>query len=1501
MFMKSGSAPWRAGWAWPAAVLLAGLGVSTAGAWWLHNGEQAAAQAEFRRSVLRVSADIADRFRKPLHGLNGALGVYATHAAVQRSTFQAYLATRNLAVDFPGVRGFGFIERVPREALASFEAAERDDGAPQFTVRQLAPSDAAELFVIKFIEPAARNPGALGLDVGSEAVRREAVLQSQLTGEPTLTGTVTLVQDQRQGPGVLLVVPVFRPAAGAATADGRHGELRGLLYAPIVIAELLEGLGDVAAGQVRVEIFDTASGTLAGPLMYDSRSEAGALPAAAAETLALGAGAREPPARFETLHLLTLPGRLVTLRVSSTPAFEAAFASHAPWSFFLGTLLASGLLAALLRQQATGRRRAETLAQQMTADLGRLALVARRTSNAVVITDARRRITWVNEGFERITGYAAAEVLGRSPGALLQADGTDPGTVQRLRAALDAGEGFTGEILNRGKTGRTYWLSLEIQPLRADDGALLGFMAIELEITERKAAEQALASERLRLSNVVEGTGAGTWEWDHASGQVFVDERWAQMLGYTLDELGPATIDDLQALLHPDDRPLSEALLQQHFAGQSPFYECEARMRHKQGHWVWTLGRGRVLRHGAGGQPAWIAGTHMDISARRELEAAVQRNNELLTTVLESLPCGLSVFDDQLNLLTANREFRRLLDLPDALLDHTRVAFEDIIRFNAERGEYGPGDVQALVDERVARARQPATTHHFDRVRPNGVALHVRGAPLAGGGFVTTYNDISARRRAEEEARRSGELLRGAIDAIDEAFVLYDAEDRLVLCNDRYRETYAGVAHLIVPGVRFEDLLHASAQRGDIAAAKGREEAWVVERLAAHRRADGTLVQRLDNGKTLRIIERRLPDGHIVGFRLDITELVHATETAQQASLAKSRFLANMSHEIRTPMNAILGMLALLRRTDLTPRQHDYAQKTERAARSLLVLLNDILDFSKVEAGKMLLDPQPFRPEQLLQDVSVILGAQIGDKPLALVFDVDPALPRWLLGDALRLQQVLVNLGGNAVKFTAEGTVVVSLQVLESAAQAVRLRVAVRDTGIGIAPEHHEQIFSGFTQAEPSTTRRFGGTGLGLAISRRLVALMGSDLRLDSRLGQGSCFHFETTFPVAAPACEVPQATVPGRGRLAGLRLLVAEDNANNQQIVRELLEDEGAAVRLAADGQEAVAAVAAAGPPFDVVLMDLQMPVMDGLAATRQIRHGLGRLALPIVAMTANALPADREACLAAGMNEHVGKPFEIEALVALLRRLAGRPAETTASPAGSSPIAASGARGSAAVAALAALADSAHAAGVDLERALARLGGKRAIYERMLRRFVEDLAGMPGQLRAQLAAADAGAAARLLHTLKGLAATLGAGALAAAAEQARLALAEATTPKAAHTAAEPAALAMEAAGPRLQSLLQALQALQASQVLPLENGGLPAVTGEAALDPAAEAAALQELAALLENSDMRATDVMTRMLLRLGPGAAPDWQALDEAVTGLNFERALRLCRALLTEAVA
>jgi CheY-like chemotaxis protein len=362
-------------------------------------------------------------------------------------------------------------------------------------------------------------------------------------------------------------------------------------------------------------------------------------------------------------------------------------------------------------------------------------------------------------------------------------------------------------------------------------------------------------------------------------------------------------------------------------------------------------------------------------------------------------------------------------------------------------------------------------------------------------------------------------------------------------------------------------------------------------------------------------------------------------------------------------MNAVLGLLQLLQGTELTVTQRDFVDKTDGAARSLLGLLNDILDFSKVEAGKMALDPRPFNLDKLLADLSVILASTIGSKPVTIRFDVEPSVPRGLLGDDMRLQQVLINLGGNAVKFTHHGEVVLRVRQVERSATNAVLEFAMRDSGIGIAPQNQAHIFSGFSQAEASTTRRFGGTGLGLSISSRLVSLLGGELQLHSIEGQGSTFFFQIRFPLASlPAAglaapETPASPPPAKPqRLQGLRVLVVEDNKINQMVARGLLSKEGADITMADNGELGVAAVAAARPPFDVVLMDVQMPVMDGYAATRAIRQELGLKILPIIAMTANAMASDRAACLDAGMDDHIGKPFELDHLVATLRQYVGR-----------------------------------------------------------------------------------------------------------------------------------------------------------------------------------------------------------------------------------------------------
>jgi two-component system, sensor histidine kinase and response regulator len=796
----------------------------------------------------------------------------------------------------------------------------------------------------------------------------------------------------------------------------------------------------------------------------------------------------------------------------------------------------------------------------------------------------------------------------------------------------------------------------------------------------------------------------------------------------------------------------------------------------------------------------------------------------------------------------------------------------------------------------------------------------------------------------------------------------------------------------------------------------------------------GAIRNRSKNGKYYWVDSTIVPllgaDGmpeQYIAIRTDITDmknfehsLQEAKTNAEGASIAKGQFLANMSHEIRTPMNAILGMLKLLKNTELSPRQLDYTHKTEGAAQSLLGLLNDILDFSKMDAGKMALNPEPFYLDRLLRDLSVILSANVGSKQLEVLFDIDPATPQVMIGDMLRLRQVLINLAGNAIKFTASGEVVVQIKVLSRVGAETTLSILVRDSGIGISPENSQHIFDGFSQAEASTTRRFGGTGLGLSICKRLVEMMGGQLSLDSELGQGSSFYF-TLAMVATDelpnevdqVCPRPQSlenlqvllvddhatareimvdmgrslgwqmdevssglealarveeqlndraktpyqlilmdwkmpdmdgwetslrirqisaiskdliivmvTTHGREllaqrsseeqaalngflvkpvtasmlfdavadaqasllnlrvgpavasvkpqRLAGLHVLVVEDNLLNQQVAQELLNAEGALVELAANGQLGIDAIAKTPRPFDVVLMDLQMPIMDGYTATHIIRHGMGLRNLPIIAMTANAMATDREACLAAGMNDHIGKPFDLAHLVRILQsqvRHAHRQVAASLVEASKSVI----------EEVLPEEDD------VDTLGALERLGNNTALYTRVLQSYLVEISSIPDQLDVLLQAGKHEDACRLMHTLKGLSATVGASYLAAVAKSAE------STLKQAVRSVEGDDLAAQIRAAVL-STSHIMSQIAQMAVLPVI-----AVT-EPALDTQQLLADIQELHGLLRGSDMLAFDVHARLQKTHARSAANELKALYDAMGEFDFSRGLQQCETLL-----
>ena len=494
---------------------------------------------------------------------------------------------------------------------------------------------------------------------------------------------------------------------------------------------------------------------------------------------------------------------------------------------------------------------------------------------------------------------------------------------------------------------------------------------------------------------------------------------------------------------------------------------------------------------------------------------------------------------------------------------------------------------------------------------------------------------------------------------------------------------------------------------------------------------------------------------------------------AESTSQAKSAFLANMSHEIRTPMNAVMGMTLLALRADPPPKVRDYLQKIQSSSRHLLGVINDILDISKLEAGKVALEQVEFDLEQMLDDVVSVISEKAASKGLKLMIELADDLPRQLVGDPLRLEQVLINLAGNAVKFTAWGEIAISVSLQERRPGQAMLHFAVRDTGIGLSQQQRELLFQSFQQADNSITRKYGGSGLGLSISKRLVELMGGRIGLDSRPGIGSTFWFTACLGLGRASPRKPEAKIELSGpgtplaqyhqaagqalspavELQGALVLLVEDNELNQEVATEFLEAIGLQVELARDG--AVALDKVQHQHYDIVLMDMQMPVMDGLSAARAIRKLPGLQQLPILAMTANAMAVDRERCLEAGMNDHIAKPIDPEQLLTKLRhwiKPAARAGADTAAGHAAAPRQPAHDADDPCWSALA------QVDGLDSRLGLRQAAGRESLYRSLLSKFVAEQVNAPDQLAQAIAHSDWDEAERTAHTLKGVAAQIGA-----------------------------------------------------------------------------------------------------------------------------------------------
>ncbi len=896
-----------------------------------------------------------------------------------------------------------------------------------------------------------------------------------------------------------------------------------------------------------------------------------------------------------------------------------------------------------------------------------LEVLAARTDKGVIVCGADRRIQWVNAGFTRLTGYSGAEVIGLHPGRLLQGAQSEPRTVLELRTALDRQLPCTVDIRNYRKDGSVYWNHLEIHPIHDPQGGLTCFIALVTDIDPAKQELESLSIHGERLEWALSIGDTAVWEWDLALGRVWSSKRAKTMLGYAPDELID-TVETWEELIHPAEGVAVEAAVQRCLSGVSPLYRHEYRLRNKDGSWRWILDQGRIVDRDAAGNPLRMVGTHTDTTARRQAATALAESEARLRKVAAQVPgmlCQVMLqADGSMSFPYASEGIQPIYGITPQ--EAARSAGMVMDRMHPDDRERVRASIQDSARDLSKWDCEYRYCHPDGRVR----WLHGHGNPerLADGAVLWHgyYTDISERRARETLLTKVAAHVPG---------MLY----QYVLRPDgsgAFPYLSQGVAALygVQPGQAAASALaiHERVHGED----RLRVEAMIAQSARTLTRFDCEYRIVLPDGRMRWLHCQSDPeaqeDGSLLwhGYISDISErkrveenLRQALHDAEQATRSKSAFLATMSHEIRTPLNGVIGMVELMRMGEIPPSHQESIATIHASANNLLQILNDILDFSKLEEGAATAERVAFAPASLVEDAVRVVHLKAREKGLQLRRELAPGLPGQLIGDPSKLRQILFNLLGNAVKFTAAGAIDLRLGISSGSGGGTDLDITVADTGIGMDEAVLARLFQPFTQADSSMSRRFGGSGLGLAISRGLAVLMGGTLEASSSPGRGSTFRCRIPVAVApapapAPAAQAPArasaGTVPANpGRWSG-RVLLAEDNAVNREVARAMLSRLGLAVTIRPDGASALAV--RAEESFALVFMDCMMPVMDGLEATRRMRTQ--GLRLPIIAMTANAMPSDREACLTAGMDDYLAKPITLDRLKRVLGRFLPAPA---------------------------------------------------------------------------------------------------------------------------------------------------------------------------------------------------------------------------------------------------
>jgi two-component system, sensor histidine kinase and response regulator len=851
-----------------------------------------------------------------------------------------------------------------------------------------------------------------------------------------------------------------------------------------------------------------------------------------------------------------------------------------------------------------------------------------------------------------------------------------PDDQQRVRRELQelfAGDGreYESEYRVRSKDSSTRWHLSRGTVLRDPEGKPIRFIGTSADITDLKRAEEALRQAKARLDLAVRGSNIAIWECNIPDGRIengnlIYTNVWESM-GYDAATAPTDFPSTFAILFHPIDQERVMREIQELFDSDRYDYESEFRVRWQDGTTRWHLFRGTVLRDPEG-KPIRCIGTSADITDLKRAEEALRESERRFRTFVDHATDAFFLFDDEHVILDVNCQACQSLGYTrDELLGMTPLDFDPEItpdRLEELKGRLDDG--QMIAFESRHRRKDGAV-----------FPVEIRGQTFreAGRRFtVALARDVTERKRAEAALRESEERFRGTFENAPVGIVHNDPAGRFLRVNGTYC-AIVGYSREELLQKTLQDIIHpeevpAFVERYASSFTRGESPAFGLER--RYLRKDGRTVwvevfasfQRDASGRPAYAIAavRDISDRK----QLD-EELRQAKEMAEAANRAKDEFLANVSHEIRTPMNAILGMTELVLGTQLADNQRQCLRTVKSAADNLLGILNDLLDFSKIEAGKLELDQADFGLRSILGDTLRTLAIRAHKNGIELVSHVQPDVPDALIGDASRLRQVLLNLVGNAIKFTETGEVVLRVEANGDAVheEGAILRFAVTDTGIGIPQEKQATIFRAFEQEDISTARRYGGTGLGLTIAARLVNLMGGTITLKSEPGRGSTFAFTARFGRQPHPPEPAAERLPGL--LANMSVLIVDDNATNRQILEEWLRGWQMKPVVRGDGLAALDAIwhnAASGRPFPLVLLDARMPDTDGLTLAATIRERVELAATRIILLTFGDFSGDLARFRELGIDAHLLKPVQQDELLETIYRVMSRAEGSTSTP---------------------------------------------------------------------------------------------------------------------------------------------------------------------------------------------------------------------------------------------